>query len=94
MSENSKDSINHNKSIQELELYRNSRLSGVFIIAVDQDLTLIYANDNFYNIIEYTKETMEEHLNNHSLKLIHPDDTPMVKETISDALQTGKDYIE
>lgn len=35
----------------ELELYPSSKLGGAFTVAIDEYLTLLYANENYYNIL-------------------------------------------
>ncbi len=78
----------------QLELYRASSLGGVFTVVVDEYFTLLYGNDKYYSIHEYTKESMRERLGNRCYKHVHPEDLDMVKKTISSTLRAGKDYTE
>lgn len=86
--------ITENESRHELELYRASKLGGVFTVCVDEYFTLLYGNENYYAIHEYTRESMAERINNHSCEYIHPDDLPIVKDTVNKALAAGINYAE
>ncbi|MGB4985033.1 MAG: response regulator [Erysipelotrichaceae bacterium] len=78
----------------ELELYRSSRLGAAFTVLVDDNLTLLYGNEHYYNIHEYTKENMKELLNNQCIKYIHPNDLSMVRNIIDDAVLSRNRYAE
>lgn len=82
------------KMKQELRLYRTSNLVGVFSMLTDQDFTLLYGNDKYYRIHEYTKQSMADKLHNHCLDHVSPDDRARVKKTVQDALDSGKDYVQ
>ncbi|MDD3401815.1 MAG: response regulator [Hespellia sp.] len=86
--------LNELEYSHELELYRASRLGGVFTVVVDEYLTLLYGNDKYYNIHEYTKESMAACTHNHCREYVHPDDLPVVMQTINDTLTAGNDYAE
>lgn len=79
---------------KQLELYRASKLGGVFTVVVDEYFSLLYGNDRYYDIHEYTKESMKERIHNHCSEYVHPDDRHMVKKTISDCLAQGGTYAE
>ncbi|MDD2971748.1 MAG: response regulator [Lachnospiraceae bacterium] len=85
---------NENESMRELELYRASRLCGVFTVVVDEHFTLLYGNDMYYQMHEYTKESMAARIHNHCSEYVHPEDFPRVMETINDTLNAGHDYAE
>ncbi|MDD3403688.1 MAG: response regulator [Hespellia sp.] len=85
----SKDKFKH-----ELELYRASQLGGVFTVAVDEYFTLLYANDKYYRMHEYTQESMAERIHNHCCEYVHPEDFPRVLQTVNDTLNAGRDYAE
>ena len=87
-------SFNKNDFMHELELYRASRLGGVFTVAVDKYFALLYGNDQYYSIHEYTKESMAARLHNHCSEYVHPEDLPMVMQTVNDTLSAGRDYAE
>lgn len=75
---------------QQLKLYRTSNLSGVFSVVVDEHFTLLYGNDKYYQMHEYTKESMQERIQNHCAKYVHPDDLGMVKKVIDDTIANGE----
>lgn len=78
----------------QLELYRASSLGGVFTVIVDEYFTLLYGNDKYYHLHEYTKESMLARIHNHCREYVHPDDLPMVQQIIAEALAAGNDYAE
>ncbi|UDN61337.1 PAS domain-containing hybrid sensor histidine kinase/response regulator [Clostridioides sp. ES-W-0016-02] len=79
---------------KQIELYRTTDLGGVFTVVVDENFTLLYGNDKYYKIHEYTKESMLERIHNHCSEYVHPYDLPIVHEIIHTALNSGKDYVE
>jgi two-component system sensor histidine kinase/response regulator len=88
------DSLNENECRHELELYRASQLGGVFTVAVDEHFSLLYGNDKYYRMHEYTPESMEARIHNHCSEYVHPEDLPGVMQTVSDTLAAGRDYAE
>lgn len=90
----STDQLNEYECKHELELYRASRIGGVFTVEVDEYFTLLYGNDKYYNIHEYTKESMAERIHNHCCEYVHPEDFPMVTQVVNDTLAAGDDYAE
>ncbi|MEG1432373.1 PAS domain-containing hybrid sensor histidine kinase/response regulator [Eubacterium sp.] len=91
---NCESTANNQALLYELELYRASKLGGVFTVVVDEYFTLLYGNENYYKIHEYTKESMRERIHNHCCEYVHPDDLSMVKATVGKTLSTGKKYAE
>ncbi|MDD3746315.1 MAG: response regulator [Anaerostipes sp.] len=88
------DQLNENECQRELDLYRASRLGGVFTVEVDEYFTLLYGNDQYFSIHEYTRESMAERIHNHCTEYVHPEDLPMVMQTVNDTLAAGEDYAE
>ncbi len=78
----------------QLDLYRASRLGGVFCVRLDEVFTLVYGNDRYYDIIEQTAEDLQSSLNNRSSEYIYPQDLPYVRETIAGALERKERYME
>ncbi|MDD3253082.1 MAG: response regulator [Lachnospiraceae bacterium] len=85
---------NEEECRHELELYRASRLGGVFTVVVDEYFTLLYGNDKYFHMHGYTKESMAARLHNHCVEYVHPEDLPAVMQTINDTLAAGRDYAE
>ncbi|MDD3340297.1 MAG: response regulator [Lachnospiraceae bacterium] len=88
------NSFSENEFKHELELYRASRLGGVFTVMVDEYFTLLYGNDKYYRMHEYTPESMAARLHNHCSEYVHPEDLPRVIQTVNGTLTDGRDYAE
>ena len=58
---------------------------GVFIVCMDRDLTLLYGNDCFYELIGFSPMQMKLQLGNRLSALLYPEDIPDIAETISTA---------
>ncbi|MEG1824776.1 MAG: ATP-binding protein [Cloacibacillus sp.] len=78
----------------QLDLYRASKLGGVFSVRLDDDFTLLYGNDRYYDIHEYTAEEMQNRLHNRSGEYIYPQDLPPVRRAIEGALERKERYLE
>lgn len=76
----------------QLYLYRTTENAGVFRILMDENFTLLYGNDKYYQIHEYTPQKMEQELQNHCKRYVHPDDLQLVQQTIENAIKTGVKY--
>lgn len=79
---------------KQIELYRMTDLGGVFSVAVDEYFTLLYGNDKYYNLHEYTKESMQQLIGNHCCEYIYPDDLSLVRNLVDEALREGRSEIE
>lgn len=64
-------------------------ICGLYTIRLDSDLTLLYGNDRFYDIHEYTREKLRERLDNKCVGYIHPDDLGKVRNAVHAALSSG-----
>ena len=51
----------------------------IFRARTDRDLTLIYANDHYYALHGFTRETFRNKLNNQAIHLVHPSDIPWIE---------------
>lgn len=67
---------------------------GVCVVALDEVLTLLYANRFFYKIYGYSPEQFWEKLDGKVAKTIWPPDLPRVRRTIEEALAGGKECFE
>lgn len=72
--------------MEQLALYRASGYGGVFTAKMDKNFTLVYGNDIYYEIHEYTKEEMERKIGNACIQYIHPDDRKHTAEVLEQAL--------
>lgn len=76
--------------MEQLALYRASSYGGVFTVKMDKDFTLVYGNDIYYQIHEYTKEGMEQIIGNACIQYIHPDDRKHIAEVLEQALANNR----
>ena len=74
----------------ELALYRTMAHGGVFSVKLDSDLTLLYANDRFFEMHEYTREEFKKKLKSKTSGYIHPADLSLVRRTLDKALHAGQ----
>ena len=70
---------------RELEIYRTLSTGGVFSVVPDEHISLVYANDRYYAIHGYDKNSMKEMLKNRCSLFIHPEDTARVKGYMREA---------
>lgn len=68
----------------QLALYRKASCGGAFIVRIDDNYTILYANDIFYDIYETSKEEMERS-GNSCRNMVHPEDLHKVNAVLSDA---------
>lgn len=86
--------LRERKRARQLALYRTMEHSGVFSVNMDEDLTLTYGNDKYYQMIEYTPEQLKSEFDNKSRRYIHPGDIDMVRARINKALQNNEGYTQ
>ncbi|MEG0392789.1 MAG: PAS domain-containing protein, partial [Anaerovoracaceae bacterium] len=67
---------------------------GAFSVALDETFTLIYGSERYYQIHEYTKETMEEQIQNHCIRYVHPDDRKRVGDYCQRCLEERQPRID
>ncbi|MEG1914667.1 MAG: response regulator [Acidaminococcaceae bacterium] len=79
---------------EDLQLYEVAGRGGVFIIQLNEDFTLLYGNENYYNICGYSVAGMKERINNRGVECVYKDDLPRVRKLCADGLATGKKNIE
>lgn len=76
----------------QLQVYRESSNGGAFINRVDEDFTLLYANDLFYRIYEIDQEEFIKQ-GCKCIQLIHPEDQAYVERGIRDAYNQCSDKV-
>ncbi|MEG0894394.1 MAG: response regulator [Oscillospiraceae bacterium] len=86
-----KATIDDNK--YQLELYRASSLGGVYTVRMDEQLTLLYGNDRYFQLHGYEPEEL---LNKSCALYFHPDDFLEVKKAFMTALRNNQKtvYVE
>lgn len=77
----------------QLALYRNASQGGAFVCQVDEGLTLLYANDIYYQVYECTAEQMARQMDNRCIGYIHPDDRLRVLSLLRAALDVGESRV-
>lgn len=78
-----KENIIENFSNQ-LKLYSNHEKIGSFRLNLNEDFSLIYGNDHFFEIYGYTRDEFLKEMNNKVVNLIYPEDLIVMRETVND----------
>ena len=65
---------------QELSELTQNIPGGVCKILMDEDFTLLYGNDSFYELYGYTAMEMQTQLGNKLIATIHPEDATSIME--------------
>lgn len=74
----------------ELGAFYQVVVSGIAKISDDPGYTLLYANDQFFGNIGYTREEIRTLFNNESLRLVHPDDVEVTDQAIRELKDRGR----
>lgn len=75
------------RALSDLELFSQSVQCGLSKHICDNSLTLIWANDYYYNLFGYTKEEYQEHFGESLIPLIAHEDLPLVVNSITTLLE-------
>ncbi|BFL45748.1 diguanylate cyclase [Lactonifactor longoviformis] len=78
----------------QLALYRKASRGGTFQVRMDENYTLFYGNDIYYQIMGYTKQEMKERLGNQCRRNIYPGDVNRVEDLIRRASYSGQHVLE
>ena len=68
-------------------------LGGIFKAQMDDDFTILYANEGYFALHGYTRQQWQTELSNHAAPVVHPDDALWVKERLTKALQMKEQKI-
>ncbi|MEG1972433.1 MAG: PAS domain-containing protein, partial [Oscillospiraceae bacterium] len=79
---------------KQVDLYRSRDIGGAFSVALDDDFTLLYGNDKFYKILEYTPEEMLKIAHNKCRLQVFSEDYAMVKRTMEHGAASEENYAE
>jgi len=79
---------------RQLGLYRITESCGVFSVRADDKLTLVYANDKFYQIVCGVKETAKERHDGKFAEYFHPEDLAAIKKELSSVVESGDKYVQ
>lgn len=78
----------------QVQLYREAQCGGVFMVRTDDTLSLLYANDIFYDIFECTRETMFAENGGRLASYLHPADLARLRPLIARTLKDDEDFLE
>ncbi len=79
------------KRVEELELINASVPGGIVIMEYDQYLTIIYANQGFYEITGYSPDEINRLFQNKAVRLIHPQEIlGVLSETEKQIAEKGR----
>ncbi len=79
---------------QSLESLTASIPGGAFTACMDEDLTLIFGNDGFYELIGYSPLQMKLQLGNRLIAMIYPEDVTEILNIIATSFQEGQKGFE
>ena len=64
-------------SEKQLENITNNINGGVLILQPDRELHLLYANEGFWNLLEYDADRMKQPEQDNYVMYVHEDDKPI-----------------
>lgn len=79
---------------QELSELTQNIPGGVCKILMDQDFTLLYGNDSFYQLYGYTSAEMQTQLGNKLIATILPEDATSIMEIIERTYRSQESHFE
>lgn len=79
---------------QELSELTHNIPGGVCKILMDQDFTLLYGNDSFYQLYGYTSAEMQTQLGNKLIATILPEDATSIMEIIERTYRSQESHFE
>lgn len=87
--------ITETKKINEdLRLLASNIPGGVCTVRMDDDFTLLYGNEGFYQLYGYTPQEMSLEFGNRLIAVIHPEDVARVYDSIERAYESGESSFE
>lgn len=78
----------------QLNIYREASRGGTFKVEADDGLRLVYANDIFFKVHQFSADTLRDQLDNKCISLIYKEDLPMVMGMIQKAIQVGQESLQ
>lgn len=91
MSENTTENTTKQTELSQQELQRLMNMSecAMFVARPDAQIELVYANDRFYSMIQYTRQEFEEECENSVMTLIYSDDKQKMRNLIARQTAAG-----
>ncbi len=77
-----------------LDIFCIAAEGGAFSVRMDENFTLLYGNDSYYNIHEYTRDGMLREIENKCVRYVHPDDLEGVRNYCRRSVEQGKTRVE
>ncbi len=77
------------KNINDARFASSFVPSGIIITKLDDEFTLVEANDSYFDIIGYTKKEVRDLFQNSGLKLIHPENRAQAKSYFTKEFHTN-----
>lgn len=77
-----------------LEIFCLAAKGSAFSVRMDDDFTLLYGNESYYQIHEYTKESMFSRIENKCVRYVHPDDLERVRAYCAASVKAQAKRIE
>ena len=74
----------------EIEAIHSVVFNGLARIADDDGLTLLSANDQYYDLTGYGRDELAERFRNATLRLVHPDDRERLARTLREHKNDGR----
>lgn len=81
------------KAKTDLEIFANTVPSGVSKHLLDNNLTLIWANNYFYNMCGYTPKEYKEHYDKNTLSIVLGEDLAIVIDALADLTEESNSKI-
>lgn len=78
----------------QLSLYRASQNAGAYRVLADEQYTLLYGNDRFYQILEYTEAELRQAHRGSILTIVYPDDRETVRGKLDSARRGENKYLD
>ncbi len=77
-----------------MNIFCDATDSGAFSVLMDDEFTMLYGDDKYYEIYEYTREGMADKLNNKCINYIYPEDIPAVRKYCNYASNSEKKRVQ
>ncbi|MEA5020380.1 MAG: ATP-binding protein [Gordonibacter sp.] len=77
-----------------LEIFCLAAGGSAFSVRMDDDFTLLYGDDSYYRMHEYTKESILKRIENKCVRYIHPDDVEHVRSHCTASVEAQEKRIE
>ncbi|MEA4854328.1 MAG: response regulator [Christensenella sp.] len=74
-----------------LDIFCVAADGGAFSVRMDEDFTLLYGSERYYEIHGYTRDNMRQKLQNKCVRYIYPDDLERVRAYCRDCVEQKKD---